>query len=493
MNKLKFLLGFAAMAVLVSCGDKSGSIKADQFLESYVAEHASVVAYGSFDYKGIINKSDAQNIPEFGSFITQTLDSFTLAFPDDARIYFLVENADSTDGNPADLGVFTIDVKDKEQLMGEFTKMGYSNVSEDEKQVLYVNDNMLVSIQEKLAVVFVQEKSFDAPKEFVKAFFEKNKGKSENDIAGEVLEDGGDIVFCSRPESMYAEQVSKAKGVSEAQKSLTMSYIKDAQFKTSVHFKDGEGVITTKAFVNDKLREALFFNTEGNEAILNQMGPMDANMGLCMNLDMDKLEKLVKELDPNIMNKMFSNVDGAPMILGVLNTQKFSAFINGKLAVVSSGIASKSDSIKDISAYVGLGKGAKGLIDFATSMSDSKDLQKVGENLYSLGGEALVKQGDDYLLVKKSSGTKLAEGKVNIPDWADGFGEKPVTGFINIAAIPESALVELNLDDTEFALDALEWAYFESDNLESKFVLKAKKGQENILKQILESFMESRF
>lgn len=123
-EKMKIILSLGLALVLFSCGDKSiRNMKANELLESYVATHNSVVAYGAMDYKQILDKSDAYNIPLTGGILHTTLDTLNLALPEDARLFFAVDNTDTTDAMPADGGIILIDVKDKDLLAKQIVAM----------------------------------------------------------------------------------------------------------------------------------------------------------------------------------------------------------------------------------------------------------------------------------------------------------------------------------------------------------------------------------
>ncbi|SFT75743.1 hypothetical protein SAMN05216474_2202 [Lishizhenia tianjinensis] len=486
MKKMKIILSLGLAAVLFSCGEKGmSSLRADELLEGYVATNTSVVAYGAVDYNNIVNKSDAKNLPMYGDVLSSTLDTFNLALPEDARIYFAVENSDTTDGLPADKGVLILDVKDHQKLVDQIVNMSFTNLSEEEDLSIFVSDNQVIAITPKMAVAFVEKDEIMEPVAYVKDFFAKNKNKSKQDIAHEVLADDSDIVFCTKPDAMYVEAAAFSKDVTVEQKKMTLMYMKDAQFKTSVRFEEGQGVITTKAYVNDELKNALFLNTNDNEAIFEKLGAFEANMGICINIDVDKMDKFAKTIDPNYMNKILAQSDVSPLVSILLSSNKLNTFINGKFTAVAQ-IAGKADSLNYVSAYAGVGESMMNLLDNSKDLWSS-EVKETAANEFLIGKNQKVYKNDDFLMYKKGVNGNFPEGKVTVPEWAKGFGSKPVTAFVDINALPED--IKVDLDDAEFMVDALDHIYMEADNLESRIVIKAKKGQENVLKQLLESFM----
>lgn len=486
MKKMKIILSLGLAAVLFSCGDKGmKSLKADELLESYVATHASVVAYGAVDYNQIVNKSDAKNLPMYGEVLSNTLDTFNLALPDDVRVYFAVENADTTDGLPADKGVLILDVKDHQKLVDQIVNMSFTNLSEEEDLSIFVSDNQVIAITPNMAIAFVEKEEIMDPIPYVKDFFKKNKSKEKQEIAHEVLSDDADIILCTKPDAMYLEAAAFSTDVTEAQKKATLMYMKDAQFRTSVRFEEGQGVITTKAYVNDKLKDALFLNTNDNQEVFEKLGAFEANMGICINIDVEKMDNFAKQIDPKYMNKILVQNDVSPLVSILLSSNKLNTFINGKFTAVAQ-IGGRADSLNYVSAYAGVGESMMNLLDNSKDLWSS-EVEETAANEFLIGKNQKVFKSNDFLLYKKGVNGNFPEGKVRVPEWAADFGSKPVTAFVDVNALPED--IKLDLDDAEFMVDAIDHIYMEADNLESRIVIKAKKGQENVLKQLLESFM----
>lgn len=350
-----------------------------------------------------------------------------------------------------------------------------------------MSDNQVIAITPRMAVVFVEKEEVQDPINHVKNFFGQNQKMVSQAIANEIINDDADIVFCTAPHATYSEAIAFGKGVTPQQKEMTLKYMKDAQFKTSVRFNDGEAVIETKAYVNDALKEALFLNTNDNQEVLAQLGDFEANMGLCINIDVDKMDSFLKQIDPQYMSKLLEQMDVSPMVAILLSSNKLNTFVNGKFTAVAQ-IGGRADSLNYFSAYAGIGESMLNLLDNSKDLWSS-EVEETAPNEYLIGKNQKVIRKDESIMFKKGSGQNFPSGQVKVPEWAKDFGTKPVTGFVDINALPEDIKIDLDLDGGEFVLDALDYIYFEADNLESRLVIKAKKGEENILKQLLEGFL----
>ncbi len=85
-----------------------------------------------------------------------------------------------------------------------------------------------------------------------------------------------------------------------------------------------------------------------------------------------------------------------------------------------------------------------------------------------------------------SSG-KSTSNKLTIPAFASQFGKKGFTAFINFEGMN---LKSMDLDDGAKALYALQYVFIEADNQGSKMIVKGKKANVNILKQIVDVYIE---
>jgi len=76
---------------------------------------------------------------------------------------------------------------------------------------------------------------------------------------------------------------------------------------------------------------------------------------------------------------------------------------------------------------------------------------------------------------------------MKLPKGCEGFGKKGFTAFLNFRDVD---LEEFGFEGEMRLMEIVEYVTLEYDNKGGKLYIKAKKGQENVLKQAMDVIME---
>ncbi len=491
MTKIKNFLFLILATFIAACsGDKEGDKSMNAYLASFLSDDNTVVAYGSSDLNAIIGKSDIQNIPMFGDMIGGTIKDVNQLMAPNSKVYYALEGPFNREGMPLRSYLF-VDVRNADSLLTSFEGMGYSFVKKDGIQIS-AQDDRVIGIQKDLAIGILSDQKLENGIELMVSAFKKAKSGKKNNKALELLNDDSDIIIGSSLNALYETSNTDLNTLSQEQQDKIKAYVKDSQYKTAVRFEDGEAIITVTAMVNDKLKEALFLKPTDNSDVLSKLGPGTPKAAFAINLDLEKMQALAEDFSPGIMNQIYAQAGIPSLFMAGLGPNGLVSIINGQFGVALTGVSNDGGQIPQISAYVGLGKDATPVTEMGKGLLEMNGAQNVN-GVYTYEGSKL-KLTEDFVLLNTAVNTvddsQMGYTAIALPDGAKNFGKKPVTGFLDVKAMAGDASFMMEAGDFKEAVNIIDFIYFEADNLESKLVIKAKKGNENILKQAIMAYME---
>ena len=130
--------------------------------------------------------------------------------------------------------------------------------------------------------------------------------------------------------------------------------------------------------------------------------------------------------------------------------------------------------VPDFNIYMGLGKKGKPLAEMAKSFLSNGSMVT-----------SITKNG---ICCYSSINNSPAVGRqLIIPRGCESFGKKAITGFVNFEGMDLSTF---DLEGGAKILNIIKYINFEVDENGARIFIKAKNGQENILKQSMNFFLQ---
>ncbi|MGB0934337.1 MAG: hypothetical protein ACPGU5_08640 [Lishizhenia sp.] len=490
MIKFKSFFCLLILATLTACGgDKTSTGSMNDYLASFLNEDNTIIAYGSSDLNQIVGKSEIKNVPMVGDMVGSAVNDVNKLMAPNSKIYYALEGPLDYNGAPLRSYLF-INVQNADTLLKTFEQMGYTFAKEKGIQIS-AQDDKVIGIKNDLAIGILSEQTLENGVELMVEAFKKATSSKKNEKVLTLLDDDADIVIGSSLNALYETSNTDLNTLNEDQKQKIKRYVKDSQYKTTVRFENGEAIITTTAMVSDALKEALFLKETDNKEVLTKLGPGVPKAAFSFNLDLEKMQNLAEEFSPGILNQIYAEAGIPSLFMAGLGPDGLASVIDGQFGVALTGVSNDGGEIPQLSAYIGLGKNATTVTEMGKGFLEMNGTLP-SNGVYTYNG-AKFKLTDDYVLLNTAVNTvdekQMGYAAISLPKGAENFGKKPVTGFFDVKAMALDDGFMRTTGDFKQAVNIIDFIYFEADNLESKVVIKAKKGNENILKQAVTAYM----
>lgn len=469
--KIKLFIAFFTFSMMLfSCSSNNENRELKDYLSAFMKENNAIAIFGKADLNSVLNKAEYSSIPKFGGMIESVLSEFNKCIDTKTPIYYAVEGPFTPEAIPAAFYAF-IDVKSADSLVSNLIKKGYDFEKDGDMSFAQFGD-LSIGVKKDLAILISKNGEVNAKESLEKAF-EMSSGDVSEGRVDEILSQKGDVVLGFSIESIYSTSDTQLAKLDQAKQDEIKELVADSYSQTVFKFENGAAVIETKNFFSDALKKRMFLKPNDKAAILSNLGHGSPMLGFSLNFDMEKLQSFINDFSPEALNALSEKFDmqGALMLVG---ENPLSGVSNGQLGFVMLGEPGKSESmIPDFNAYFGLGKKGKPLAEMAKSFLSSgtmvTNITNDGISCYSCSSNAPVQ------------GKKLI-----IPNGCENFGKKAITGFINFEGMDMSTF---ELEGGAKILNIIKYINFEVDEDGGRIFIKAKNGQENILKQSMNFFL----
>lgn len=468
MKNFKSLLKVASAALLTlfitSCGG-SNSGTAKDAISAFIGQNENIIAFGSTDLKSVLTKSDYKNVPKLGKLLGTEFTTLEKVIDFSFPVYYAVEGPIDNNGNPAATYAF-ITLKDNEKFISELTTRGFDVNKKDD--LSYSEDgDFAIGIKNKVAIVVVQNKDFDAEKLMVATF-----EKAESDLSGgttdEILDQKGDLVLGMNIASLYSTSNTELEKLSADKQKKMQELVKDAYVQTVVKFEDGAAIIETKNYFSDLLKSKMFFNSDNSAPVIAKLGQGPTRLGFATNIDMKKLQALIDEYSPDAVSDLMGLMGRDAQLAFMVTGSDLSKLITGQLGVVVMGNLNDNGSmIPNFNVFLGLETKGQSLGEMISGVVPNVDVAKVDK---------------DGLKIYSSLKNASEKGGLQLPAGCENFGKAGINAFVNFEGV--------NFDDFDLegganVLRAVKYITFEYSNDGGRLYIKAKDGKENILKQAM--------
>jgi hypothetical protein len=251
--------------------------------------------------------------------------------------------------------------------------------------------------------------------------------------------------------------------------------MKNSFVSTSFKFEEGAAIMETKNYFSDALKSKMFMNANASAPIIKKLGKGNPRFGLSINMDVKKMQAFMDEFSPNATKELAKSMGGpAQLALMAAGTDGLSGLFTGQMGGFAFGEQDEYGTTTDFNFFVGLTSKGQALGDLAQEMLSytMKEVKVDGSGLY----------GYTNLDNAPSSSSKL-----KLPEGCEKFGKSGINFFANLDGIDFD---EFDLEGEENLLRVVKYITFDYDNDGGTLLIKAKKGQENILKQALDVVLE---
>ena len=455
------LLGF----VLFSCSDTNKTDPKDS-MSSFINNNEAIVAFGTVDLKGILEKVDYENVPKIGKLLSTEVATIERFIDLKAPIYYALQGPIDMDGSPEATYAF-LGVLNSDSLVAELTQRGFDVGLKDEIQYCQDGD-VAIGVKGNLAIIITKNSDFDTEKLVLDTYAKIDGSKSEGTV-DEVLSQKGDFVLGVNMHSLYTTSNTDLEELDDAVKKELDEILTNTYVQTVVKFEDGAAILETKNYFSEKLKDQMFFNTDDSAPILAKLGKGKARFGLSMNLDMQKMQSFIDAYSPETMRDLGSLMGGpAQMALMAAGDDGLAGLFNGKFGIVMFGDPNLDGAlVPDFNFYLGLAPRGQDLAQMAKGMLD-----------YVMSEVSLDKDGiSGYSNSSNSSG---GNGKITLPEGCENFGKSGISAFINFEGLDYD---EMDLEGGGNVLRVVKYITFDYDENGGRVYIKAIEGKENILKQ----------
>lgn len=477
-----FLIIVITTLIISSCGKDKNKVKVKSAVASFATSHQDVIGYGYIDIKQILNKSDLESVEGIGKGFVDIFTSLESGVNLESGIYYAFTGPLDNNGMPDKVFAF-FPVENKDSLKVKLEEeMGYL-FEEEDGLMMYDDMSTAIGFNDEIAIVVMTQFGED-PKEELKSAFIKTTSKDQNPKIVEILDLETDILLGTNLSNLYNTSNTSLNTLPEKRKKEILAMVEDGHYSATIDFNDGN--ITAELNtdrVSDALKEEYFFKSDFESAIFEKLGPGTPIVALATAMDVNKMEELMILVQPE-------GADSPIKYLG-LGDQKVGDIIDGEFgfALNSAPDMMGSGMIPAFNFYASVGENYEFLSDMAKVYSEEGVIEDLGEGYYRYQETSIAYFNNEAIILQSNAVDKanFKTGKLNNIRGMNNFGEKPLSVFIDVAAL-NKAEVSGFANDAELLLKLTDYITIEADNKGSKMVIQLLNKNENVLSQILEAF-----
>lgn len=471
MKKIFSLLVLSVL--LFSCGGNKDERPIQEFLSAFMNHHETIVAFGKVNLNEILKKSEYKSIPKFGMILNKELDELGNSLNLETPVHFALEGPFAEDGTPATTYGF-LEVKNSDSLVANLTRKGFDLNKEGEIH-FFESGDVAFGIKKNLAIMITKKGDFDGKKFTIEAF-----KKVTDDVSGgkvdEILSTDGDLVVGVSMNNLYSTSNTDLNSLSKEKQAEVEKMVEDSYVMSMLHLNEGELVFETKNLFSEALASRMFFKEDNSAKLVSKLGTGEARIGLSTNIDMKKMQQFLDEFSPNTLKELASLI-GAPAQIALMSggDDALAGLLSGQIGAVMVGNPLESGAMEpDFNVYLGIEKNG---YELAKTM---EEFLKIGMAKVELSSSSLAAYSDPAFLPQSGK-------KIKIPKGCENFGKNGINFFVNLDGIDTE---EFMLEDEQRLIYLVKYVNFEMNNNGSKLIVKAKDGNQNIMKQVADMLIE---
>ncbi len=467
-----------ALLFLAACSKSEEKREMNEYLSAYLNDNNEVIAFGKAHLNTILEKADYTSVGMLDMIVGSEMEKYSTFVDAKGPIYYAAHGPLKKDGAPEKVVLF-LRVKDQDGLRTHL-QSGMSYDLNEANGFEYVSDgDMSLGFKQHLAVI-VLESNNDDEVASIKEVFKRTEGKvSTGKVAELVKSDEGDVQMGVSLANLYGTASGDLKNQPKSKQKDLETMLNDGYVKSSVKFEDGRAVIEMKNMFGKGLKSRMFLSGNSKAPVLKELGAGTPRMGLSINMDVKKMEDLANDLSPDALNKGLGNQ--YLFLKMATGSRELNDLWDGKIGVVMFGEPDASGAFTpEINAYVGVSKKGQNAL---TKMED------MGVNTSQIPGLPPFSIKENGISLMSSP---AAEGAtLELPKGAENFGKSGINFFLNLEGLnPDDVAEMFEMEELSVVLKVAKFISFEYNNEGGKFIITAKDGKENVLKQALTEVMK---
>lgn len=457
----------AFILILSSCGGGKNRNLEDS-ASAFINGNDKVIVFGSIDLLGIFNKAEYKDIPMVGDLIKGQIKRVQSGLNLDAGFYYAMEGP-FEGGNPGTTYLFA-EVKNLDSLKAVLTQDGYDFENEDGLDYFRDGD-ATVGIKNNIAIMFVKNGDYDEVTIANKAF-DLAGGDLMEGSGAKLLAQKGDISINSHMYNQFVTANKRTMNLPKDKMDQLSDMMKESFAQANIHFEDGQLRIAFDNEFSANLSKRMMFKNDASGVLRKRVGGADPKMAFATNLDMTKLEAWLEDFAPGYLEQLAEK--NAPLQMAMtLSSGKIGNIITGSAAFGLFEEPKRNQKIENFNFYLGLGPNGEPLANMAQNMGGIPNFNMIIEenDLYGASG------------VNRA----MKSSALNVPKGCESFGKTAISGFVNVEKMD---LAIMDLKGAEKLLELVKYMNLTFDKDGGEILIRAKKGNQNILKQCVDKMLK---
>jgi hypothetical protein len=477
-----FLIIVIATLILSSCGKDENKLKVKSAVASFATSHQDVIGYGYIHIKQILDKSKLAELKGIGNGVADIFTSLESGVNLESGVHYALTGPLDKNGMPDKVFAF-FPVENKDSLRVKLEQeMGYL-FEEEDGLMMYDDMSTAIGFNDELAII-VMTQFGENPKEELKSAFIKTTSQVQNPKIVEILDLETDILLGTNLSNLYNTSNTILNTLPEKRKKEIIAMLEDGHYSATIDFNEGN--ITTELNtdrVSDAIKKEYFFKSGFESDVFEKLGPGTPLIAFAAAMDIDKMEELMVLVQPE-------GAESPIKYLG-LGDQKVGDVVDGDFgfALNSSPEMLQSGSIPAFNFYASVGENYQFLKDLANVYSEEEIIEDLGDGYYRYQEASIAHLSKESIVLQSNTSEKdnFKTSKLDNIRGANNFGEKPLSLFIDVAALNKAELSGF-ANDAELILKLTDYITVEADNKGMKMVVQFLNKNENVLNQILNTF-----
>jgi hypothetical protein len=475
---MKYFLFLFCTAVLLSCGKSIDKNTIEGRVASFISLQEGVYMAVSLDMKNIIEKSGIKDgaIPsQYLSTITPYLDALYASINLDKQV-FMMPKINTTNVDRSDF-VLMFEVGDLTRLKKEIKEFGV-NLNKKGDLEYGIKGGLAFGIFKGETGFFVFKDNGSIDDKTIQAYGKHmGKGETIDGVVDFVSQKSDLVAFYTGEKMSNADFGDLAPELKQMGTNMSELY-KGTYWTARVDFNDQEASMEIDINIGKNLKKyAPFLRPALSEESKSIVVAENTLMAFAVNANMEKfISMILDQLDDKTkdeLNKQLSMLGG---------TDKFKQLLTGEFA-----IAVIADEQPIFTAFVGIGdqKQVKSLLD---GFGFFLGLKKQGD-IYDMDGAQLMFNDKGLLYAANADLMSKMKPKKSFKLRDMGgfkFGSAPMSMFVDFKAM----LNLQDVDDFKEVLNSFDYMFVEMSEKGGKGTIRSTKSNQNILRTLVEAFIE---
>lgn len=457
------------------------------YVNSFLAKNKDIVFYGGIGVEDLINKTGIFDLKGVGESFGEQFNEIKTSLALDERVYYALGGPLSRDGMPKTI-YFFMRVLNKEKVNELLSENGY--FFEEENGIMVAEDNTSAIGFTNDLIIAVSNDSGENVKSLLMSAFSEAKANNSNDQIADNLAKKGDVLLVSHLENLYATSNTDLKNLSDEKQKELQEMVKNNHVATTLLFDKGKMVLESFTGFRENMEKFAIFDESGEVNVQSKLGPGLGYAGMSMNLDMEKIDALIQEYNPDLLVEIYREMGPTGKLVKDLTDDKLASIMSGAFGVALLSKPGSMEFAKDpkMHIYAGMGKSSEMIANLFSDLLAAGDIEKMADGVYEMDG-AIAKIDKNEMVMWSGMNTDKSAfnfEKLDIPSNIPSFGQKPLSFYIDLSQL---SIDNLGVDQVTAELSSMvDYVLFEADNDGGKFVIELKNKEDNFLRAIVKKY-----